>query len=179
MSRRTPGMPIPGTERTISAAEQAAALGLQPGSAPKEGARVPLTPSQARKQMSDQYVGETPDIGWETITVPGGRDVLDALGVDPATLPLGVEQELGPPQPRPERRPDDEGVTTTDAPSPPTAAEADELRAAYRQHAAKITEIAESAKQSGDAAREARAAEQVRASAALGERLKQKLGGKL
>jgi hypothetical protein len=176
MSRRRPGDPIPGTEGTISGAQQAAALGLQPGSPKgKEAKPQKLTPAQARLKMSDKYVGEGPDIGLEEYTVSAGRDVLDLLGINAADLPLGVEQELGPPQLRPERRPD--------APSPPpmpdggASTEADKLRADYRAHVAKITAMAEAAR--GDAAKEAAAAEQVRASAALGERLKAKLGGKL
>ncbi len=179
MSRRRPGDPIPGTQRTITAAEQAAALGLRPGKAPKEGGAPALTPNQARRKMNDEYVGEASDIGWETITVPAGRDVMNALGVDPATLPVGVEAELGRPEPRPERRPDSEGVATTDAPpsQPLTDEAADELRAQYRAHVARVTELAEAAR--GDAAKEAAAAEEVRASAAAGERLKAKLVGKL
>jgi uncharacterized protein (DUF4415 family) len=169
MSRITPGMPIPGTEKTISAADIAAELGLRPGSAPKEGADVPLTPEQARKLMSDEYPGETPDLGWETITISGGRDVMDVLGVNPATLPLGAEAELGAPQPRPERRPHGGGVP----PTPPLDASTKaELAADFRAHAAKVAEVAASAKQSGDAAREAKAAAAVRASAEVGEALK-------
>lgn len=176
MSRLKPGMPIPGTEQTITAAEIAAELGLKPGSAPREAKPKQLTPAQARRKMSDKYVGESPDIGWEEITVPAGRDVAAALGVDLATLPVGVEAELGKPEPRPERRP--ESVTTAADTSPPlTEADADELRAKYRAHAAKVKEIAEAAR--GDAVKEARAAEEVRASAALGEALRAKLGGKL
>lgn len=184
MSRLTPGMPIPGTEKTITAAEIAAGLGLKPGSGPREAKPRKLTPAQERLKMSGEWVGDGPDMGLEEFTVPAGRDVLDLLGIDPATLPVGVEAELGRPEPRPERRPDGEGFTEAHPTPPPPpapldASAADELRTAYRAHAAKVTAIAEAAKQSGDPAREARAAEEVRASAALGERLKAKLGGRL
>lgn len=176
MSRRTPGMPIPGTEQTITAAEQAAALGIQRGGGPQDCDAPALSPTQARKLMSDQYPGEGADIGWQKITIPGGRDVMDALCVDPATLPVGVEAELGAPQPRPERGSDSEGVSSPE-PKVLTAEAADELRQAYRAHAAKIKEMAASAR--GDAEKEAKVAAEVRASAALGERLKEKLGGAL
>lgn len=178
MSRRKPGEPL-GPKQTISAASIAAALGLRPGSAPREAKPRALTPAQARLQMSGKYVGEPPEMGLEEFVVPAGRDVLDLLGVDPASLPVGVEAELGAPQPRPERRPDDGFTSSPSTPTPPPLDEeaAAELRAQYRAHAAKITAIAEAAR--GDAAKEAKAAEEVRASAALGERLKAKLGGRL
>lgn len=147
MSRRTPGMPIPGTERTITAAEIAAALGLKPGRAPKEDGAPAMTPNQARKLMSDEWPDETPDIGWETHTIPAGRDVADALGVDLAKLPVGVEAELGPPQPRPERRPEAESSP------PPRKAESNaaktaaaEVRRKVRAHAEKVAARAVAAK---------------------------------
>jgi hypothetical protein len=173
MSRRRDGDPI-GPKKTITAAEQAAALGMQPGSAPKEGAAVALTPTQARKLMSDQWPGEAPDIGWETITVPAGRDVAAALGVDLATLPVGVEAELGPPQPRPERRPHVERESSSPTSSPPAddAVARAKLASDFRAHAKKVAALAESAKQSGDAAREAKAAAEVAASRQVGEALR-------
>ena len=175
MSRRTPGMPIPGTEKTVTAAEIAAELGLQPGSAPKDAKPRELTPNQARLKMSDRYVGEPPDDGRVEYVVSAGRDVLDLLGVDPASLPLGVEQELGAPQRRPERRHREGGAEAPPTPSPPPADDAAakaKLAADFRAHAAKVAAIAEAAKGSGDADREARAAAEVAASRQVGEALK-------
>lgn len=174
MSRHTPGMPIPGTEQTITAAEQAAALGMQPGGGPQDCEAPALSPNQARKLMSDEYPGEGVDIGWQRITISGGRDVMDALGVDPATLPVGVEAELGAPQPRPERRlTDQDGTVPAPPPAAEVRAEAEALRAKYRAHAAEVAGRAEGAR--GDAEKEARAAAEVREVAELGSRLKSKL----
>lgn len=176
MSRRAPGQPIPGTEKTITAAEIAAELGLQPGSEPKEAKPRQLTPNQAAKLARDEYPGEGPDIGLEEITIPGGRDVAAALGVDLAALPVGVEQELGAPQPRPTRRAPDDAPAPTPAPPSPAddAAAKAKLAADFRAHAKKVAEIAERAKASGDPDREAKAAAEVAASRQVGEALKAK-----
>jgi hypothetical protein len=120
VSRAKPGDPIPGTRRTITAAEVAAGLGLRPGSAPKEAKPTQLSPAQARRVMSGKDPGEPPDIGLEEFTVPAGRATADVWGVDLAKLPVGTEAELGLGRPAPVP---DGGVHRLDSPSPERAAE--------------------------------------------------------
>jgi hypothetical protein len=177
VSRRRDGDPIPGTRYTITAAEQAAALGMKPGGAPKEAKPQKLTPAQARLAMSDKWVGEGPDIGLEVITIPGGRDVMDALGVDPATLPVGVEAEFGAPQPRPER-PVEGGAEPPARQAAPAASQdaARKLIRDWRTHAAKVTADAEAARGTGRE-RENAAAESVRKTREVGQRIVKKLSG--
>ncbi len=77
MSRRTPGMPILGTEKTVTAAEIAAEAGTTAGQRPKDAKRRELTPNQARLKMSDRYVGEPPErsggIGREALRKCSGQ----------------------------------------------------------------------------------------------------------
>lgn len=182
MRGKRDGQPIPGTEGTITAAQQNAALGIDT-TAPKP-ARLPLTPEQARRQMAGEWIGEDLDPpDWEASVVSDPTTVAKVLGLRPEdfdTAPLGSQPEGQPIaqpdlrpkiEPRPERRPDD--VSST--PPPPSATDASakaKLAADFRAHAAKVAELAESAKQSGDAAREAKAAAEVRASTEVGEALK-------
>lgn len=176
MSRRRDGDPIPGTKQTITAAEQAAALGMKPGGAPKEAAPQKLTPTQARKLMSDEWPGEGPDIGLEVITIPGGRDVMEALGVDATTLPVGVEAEFGAPQPRPERRPVEGAAEPAARQAAPAEGAALKLIRDWRTHAAKVTADAEAARGTGRE-REKAAAESVRKTREVGQRIVKKLSG--
>jgi hypothetical protein len=128
--------------------------------------------------MSDEWPGEGPDIGLEVITIPGGRDVMEALGVDAATLPVGVEAELGAPQPRPGR-----GPVEAAAPPParqaapaPSAAAARKLIQDLKTHIAKVTADAEAARGTGRE-RERAAAESVHKTHAVGRRIVEKLSG--
>lgn len=171
------GMPIPGTEGTITAAQQADMLGLK--ASPVKPADVPLTPAEARLIAEDRWPDESlrpPD--YAAGTVSGAEAVAAAMGVRPDDLdaaPLGSQPEGMPiqqPAVRPNLQPRPEPSAPTRQPMTPELAA--ELRAHYTALAAKVRGIAKTAKESGDAAREARAAAQVRATAELGEALKRK-----
>jgi hypothetical protein len=180
MRSKRDGQPIPGTEGRISAAEQAAALGID--KAEPKPAPLPLTPAQERRRMNDEWVEDD-------LTPPDERSVVDdpstiaaALGLRPDdfdAVPLGSAPEGQPiPQPgirpRIEPRPDRQspGASKTVTTDPPDPAVKAQLAADFRAHAAKVAELAESAKASGDPAREAKAAAQVAASRQVGEALK-------
>lgn len=170
-----------GDKGVITKEQQLAALGIDQN-APKP-APLPLTPAQARRQMSGEWIGDDltpPDFERSVVSDP--ETVAQAMGARPEdfdAVPLGSAPEGMPiPQPgiRPKIKPRPERATVTAEPSRPLTPEAaDELRTAYHRHRARVTAMAESAKQSGDTASEARAAAEVRASAEVGERLKAKL----
>jgi hypothetical protein len=171
------GQPIPGTEGTLTAAQQADMLGLKETAVKPRP--LPLTPAQARLAQEDRWPDESlrpPD--YAAGTVSGAEAVAAAMGARPEDFdatPLGSMPEGMPiPQPgiRPKLKPRDEGATTTKTSTPLDASAKAELAADFRAHAAKVAEVAASAKQSGDAAREAKAAAAVRASAEVGEALK-------
>lgn len=171
-----------GVKGVITADEQLAALGIDK-TAPK-AAPLPLTPAQARRRMNDEWPDDDlapPD--YERSVVSDPAQVAQVLGARPEdfdTVPLGSAPE-GQPIPRVnapkiERRPVD---TPTASPSPPPPSQSQDdaaakarLAADFRAHAAKVAEMAESAKASGDADREAKAAAEVAASRQVGEQLK-------
>ena len=186
MRAKRDGQPIPGTEGTITAEQQAAALGIDK-TEPKPAPLRP-TPAQARRAMSNEWIGEDLDPpDWEASVIDDPSTIANALGLRPEdfdTIPLGSAPEGMPiPQPgiRPKIEPRRERAHEAAPPPDPAAvnAAADELRAQYRAHVRRVTAMAATAKASGDAEREARAAAEVRATAELGERLKAKLGGSL
>lgn len=169
-----------GVKGVITADEQLAALGIDK-TAPK-AAPLPPTPAQARRAMSDQWADDLTPPDYERSVVSDPEQVAQVLGARPEdfdAVPLGSAPE-GQPIPRPsirpkiERRPVD---TPTPSPSPPPpspddAAAKAALAADFRAHAAKVADMAERAKQSGDADREAKAAAEVAASRQVGEQLK-------
>jgi hypothetical protein len=170
-------MPIPGSKRTITADEQNAALGID-ATAPRP-APLPLTPNQARRLAEDKWCDdmETPD--YEASVVSGADAVANALGLraedfDPVPLGSAPEGQPIPQQRRPKIKPRPEPEPEW-APQDPAAAsaEADALRADYRKHAAGVAKRAAAAKGTD---REARHAQEVAATVALGEALKKKLG---
>lgn len=180
---RIDGRPT-GVKGVITAEDQLAALGLDK-TAPKP-APLPLTPAQARARMSDEWPAEDlapPD--YERSVVSDPESVAQAMGARPEdfdAVPLGSAPE-GMPIPRPSIRPKierkaAEPSTATASPSPPPpssqgdAAARAQLAADFRAHAAKVSEMAEAAKASGDATREAKAAAEVAASRQVGEQLK-------
>lgn len=173
------GQPIPGTEGVVRAADVEAVLRPNGVGGEPKPAPLALTPKQARLKMSNQYVGDGPP-DWEASVVDSPETVARVLGLRPddfdsgvpiGSMPEGVHYKPGArvkidPRPEPKR-----------ATSPPAAGD-DVTRAQlaidFRAHAKKVAEVAASAKASGDAAREARAAAGVRASAEIGEALKAK-----
>lgn len=173
------GMPIPGTEGTITAAQQADLLGLK--ESPVKPAEVPLTPAEARLIAEDRWPDESlrpPD--YAAGTVCGADAVAAAMGVRPDDLdaaPLGSQPEGQPiqqPAVRPKLQPREPTAPTVPTRQPMTPELAAELRAQYTAYVAKVRDIANSAKESGDAARQARATREVRSAAELGEALKRK-----
>lgn len=173
------GQPL-GPKRTITAAEQAAMLGLK--KSPVKSRPLPLTPAQARREQSGNWRGDDLDPpDYAAGVVSGAEAVAAAMGARPEdfdSAPLGSMPEGQPVpapavrpkiEPRPERQPEGR--------PPMTAEQADELRAMWRKHEADIRKIAEAAK--GDPAKEARAAQEIAQSAEVGARIKRKLGGVL
>lgn len=178
---RRDGEPI-GPKRTVSARQIASLLGLK--DAPPPEPPIPDTPAAARlrsegnAKAADALMEQAKEHHKEAI-VPAGWAVAEMLAVRPEELPVGVEQELGPRPKRPHRddgwQPDDSYAGAVNAPEPSPAdvvAARAKLAATFREHAKKVAAIAESAKGSGDADREARAAAEVAASRQVGERLK-------
>lgn len=178
MSRRKPGDPIPGTEGKVSAAAIGAALGMQPGSEPKEAKPQELTPNQARLKMDDKYVGEAPDDGRVEYVVKAGRDALDLLCVNPDDLPVGTEAKLGPPQARAGSRPAAAADTQPDG-AGTVEREREQLRADTREHARRQIERTKWAQAHGTAAQKKDAASEATATAALVKRARDTLGGTL
>lgn len=176
------GQPI-GPKRTISAASVAELLGLKGAPAPEPP--IPDSPAAARlrsegnEKAADALMEEAKATHKESV-IPAGWGVAEALALKPEDLPVGVEQELGPRPKRPRGEEGWQGDGSYDAtvkPKPeapsPSPGDAAELAREFRVHAKRVSELAESAKASGDPAREARAAEEVAASREVGERLKE------
>jgi hypothetical protein len=165
-----------GVTGAITAEQQRKALGIATEQ-PREG-KVPLSPAPQRKLENDEWPGE-PLEDYEAFEASFN----DLWGITSLPPPPGYRDGDPLPQvPKPRERPvgtDWSAIDASSTPAPLTDKDADEVRAAYRTHVKKICAMAESAKRSGDAAQEAKAAEEVRASAALGEVLKAKLGGRL
>ncbi len=174
MRAKRDGMPT-GVKGVITREQQEAALGIDKA-APKP-APLPPTPSQARLEMSDQWTTEDlipPDFERNVIDDPSA--IANALGLRPDDFdaPLGSMPEgmpIAQPSVRPKIEPRPETDTAKPAPAPSESDKA-ELAAYFRAHAAKVAEVAASAKQSGDPAREAKAAASVAASREVGEALK-------
>lgn len=168
-----------GPKRTVSARQIASLLGLK--DAPPPEPPIPDSPAAARLRSegkakeADALMEAAKEHHAERV-LPAGRDVMAALGVRPEELPVGVEQELGPPPPKPHRedgwQPDGSYDGAVNAPKPDDAAAKAKLAADFRAHAKKVAALAESAKQSGDAEREAKAAAEVAASRQVGEALR-------
>ena len=174
MPRKRESQEIPGSRTRIAAADVAAMLGLKEKLPP--GPPVPLSPAQQRQRESGQKITPIPEeCAPTTVVIPAGRPILDFWGLRGENIPIELEQELGPRKKPPRRhgwsQGDDATVSTDEAAD--IAAEADELRQRYRDHAAEVAARAESAR--GDAAKEAAAAAEVREVASIGERLKSKL----
>lgn len=179
MRAKRDGQPIPGTAGTITAEQQAAALGID--KAEPKPAPLPLTPAQAARKARGEWVGEDltpPD--YERSVVSDPATVANALGLRPEdfdSVPLGSAPE-GQPIPQPSIRPQVEQKPYEPLAAPPEpvadAAAKAKLAADFRAHAKRVAQIAESAKASGDADREARAAAEVAASREVGEALKAK-----
>lgn len=165
-----------GPKRTVGRRQVAELLGLK--DAPRPEPPMPDSPAAARLRQEGRAkaADELMDAAKEnfvTHVISPGREAMAALGIKPEELPVGVEAGMGPPPPKPKREEgwQDDGSYdgALNAPATPTA-EAAEIAAQYHAHAAKIAAMAEDAR--GDAAREAKAAAEVRASAQLGEALK-------
>jgi hypothetical protein len=176
MRAKRDGQPIPGTEGRITAAEQAAALGID--KAEPKPAPLPLTPAQQRRRMNNEWVEDDLDPpDYERSVVDDPYTIANVLGLRPEdfdSVPLGSAPE-GQPIPQPGIRPKVEREPYEPlqaAPSPPDPQAKAKLAADFRAHAKKIAEIAESAKGSGDPDREAKAAAEVAASRQLGEQLR-------
>lgn len=170
-----------GEKGVFTATQQLEALGVRKGE-PK-AASLPLTPAQARRRMSGQYVGDDlhpPDFERSVVSDP--EAVAQAMGARPDdfdSAPLGSQPEGMPiSQPGLRLKVEHEPYEPLkEAPPPNPAADPSakaKLAADFRAHAKRVAEIAESAKASGDATREARAAAEVAASRQVGEALKAK-----
>lgn len=167
-----------GKKGVFTAEQQAAALGLNK-SAPRP-APLPPTPAQARRAMSDKWADDLEPPDFERSIISGDPETVAAvLGARPDdfdAVPLGSAPE-GQPIPQPSVRPKVEQkpyepLAPSPPPAAPDAATKAKLAADFRAHAGRVAEIAESAKASGDATREARAAQEVAASRQVGEALK-------
>lgn len=164
-----------GVKGVITKEQQLQALGIDKG-APKP-APLPPTPAQERRRMSDLWADDLTPPDYERSVVSDPETVAAALGARPDdfdVVPLGSAPE-GQPIPQPSIRPKVERKPYEpmgSAPEPPADAAARALAADFRAHAAKVAAIAESAKESGDAAREAKAAAEVAATRQVGEALK-------
>ena len=152
MSAKRDGQPL-GPKQTITAEEQRRRLGIDRTAEPQP-APLPLTPAQARRQMAGEWVGDDlapPD--YEASVVSDPDAVAQVLGLRPDdfdSAPLGSQPE-GMPIPQPGIRPkvEHEPYEPLKAPPPSPADDAAakaELAANFRAHAAKVAEIAASAK---------------------------------
>lgn len=180
--RIRPGMPIPGSEKTISRSAIAAALGL-PAGKPPEPMAPPLSPAQQRAKEAGKPLPPG-DETYERITIAAGRDVLEVFGGEGAAadLPVGVEADLGPPQPKPQGRSEGEAMN---GPSPEESAaevmrdaarQADEIRAYARSDAERAKARAQAAIESGTPEEREAAVADARATVAFAQRVKEKIG---
>lgn len=165
-----------GEKGVFTVEQQLEALGFDKA-APK-AAPLPPTPAQARRAMSDRWADDLAPPDYERSVVSDPEAVAGALGARPEDFdaPLGSQPE-GMPIPQPAIRPkvEQKPYEPLRSSSPPPVADAAakaKLAADFRAHAKKVAAIAESAKGSGDADREARAAAEVAASREVGEALK-------
>jgi hypothetical protein len=177
MARRVrPGMPLPGSEKVVPRSAIAAALGL-PSGKPPEPMAPPLSPAQERAKREGKPIPPG-DETYERITIAAGRDVLEAFGGEGAAseLPVGVEAELGPPKPKPERRSDGEALN---APSPEeeAATAAEEARAMAVEHTRRMAIRTKHVIDYGTPEQKAAAAEEAERSTALVRRVLNKIGG--
>jgi hypothetical protein len=183
MRNKRDGQPIPGTRRTVQAADVEAIL--RPTKEPKP-APLPPTPAQARRAMSDKWADDLEPPDYERSVVSDPDAIANALGLRPDDFdgaPLGSQPEGQPivqPGIRPKIEPRPEQDTAPPAPSPPPTDAAKQQKAAadliatWKAHAGRIAHAAIQAKGTD---REAAAVAELQKTRALGEQIKRKLGG--
>ncbi len=164
MSAPRDGQPT-GAKGHIKAEDIAAALAAQDGGL-RPGATA-LTPAQARRQAEDRWAGEELPPGYErgTAVVTDGRPVTHR----DESQPLDVWDRLD------GTKQDSEPPSRQATPAPSEAA-ARALIQDWKAHAAKVAADAEAARGTGRE-RENAAAEQVRKTREVGQRIIKKLSG--